>query len=146
MGHARADPTIPLAPRIRHWRTSVAVSSVTTDLACSPHLVIFNNEDNFDLILRLHLRPSYWHLIWFWSLARLNERRNEHDLCGISVPKAAAAGPWQRDGVRGDGGGRPYRAAARQSHLVVSLAQRLAAPAATRPLHRSRPDRHGRFR
>jgi hypothetical protein len=23
---------------------------------------------------------------------------NEHDLCGISAPKAAAAGPWPRDG------------------------------------------------
>jgi hypothetical protein len=33
-----------------------------------------------------------------------------------------------------------------QSHLVVSLAQRVAAPAATRPLHRPRPDRHGRLR
>src|SRR5438046_8635682 len=63
-------------------------------------------------------------------------RRRPHDLCGISVPKAAAAGPRQRDGVRGGGRGRPHRAAARQSHLVVPLAQRVAAPAATRPLHR----------
>ena len=29
---------------------------------------------------------------------------------------------------------------------VVPLAQRVAAPAATRPLHRPRPDRHGRLR
>src|SRR5215469_15345325 len=35
---------------------------------------------------------------------------------------------------------------ARQSHLVVPLAQRAAAPAAARPLHRPRPDRHGRLR
>ena len=28
-------------------------------------------------------------------------------------------------------------------NLVVSLAQRHPAPAATRPLHRPRPDRHG---
>src|SRR4029453_2646876 len=34
-------------------------------------------------------------------------RRSQHDLCGISVPKAAAAGPRQRDGVRGGGRGRP---------------------------------------
>src|SRR6516162_3325881 len=75
-----------------------------------------------------------------------NDRRNEHDLCDISLPKATAAGPRQRDGVRGGRGGRLYRAAARQSHLVVSLAQRVTALAATRPLHRSRPDRHGRLR
>src|SRR5262245_47037 len=71
---------------------------------------------------------------------------SEHDLCDISIPKAAAAGPRQRDGVRGGGRGRPHRAAARQSHLVVPLAQRVAAPAATRPLHRPGPDRHGRLR
>src|SRR5678816_4290806 len=68
-------------------------------------------------------------------------RKSQHDLCGISLPKAAAADPWQRDGVRGGGRGRPHRAAARQSHLVVPVAQRVAAPAATRPLHRPRPDR-----
>src|SRR6266446_4119610 len=71
---------------------------------------------------------------------------DEHDLRGISVPKTAAAGPRPRDGVRGGGTGRPHRAVARQSHLVVPLAQRVAAPAATRPLHRPRPDRHGRLR
>src|SRR5215468_2760382 len=69
-------------------------------------------------------------------------RRSQHDLCGISVQKAAAAGPRQGDGVRGGGRGRSHRAAARQSHLVVPLAQRVAALAATRPLHRPRPDRH----
>src|SRR5215510_733208 len=58
--------------------------------------------------------------------------RSEQDLCGISVPKAAAAGPRPRDGVRRGGRGRPHRAAARQSHLVVPLAQRVAAPAAAR--------------
>src|SRR5258708_24530222 len=72
-------------------------------------------------------------------------RRSQHDLCGISVPKAAAAGPGPGDGVRGGGRGRPHRAAARQSYLVVPLAQRVAAPAATRPLHRPRPDRHWRL-
>src|SRR6516164_1676271 len=41
------------------------------------------------------------------------DRRSEHDLCGISVPKAAAAGPRQRDGIRGGGRGRPHRATAR---------------------------------
>src|SRR5262249_26100516 len=61
---------------------------------------------------------------------------SEHDLCSISVPKKVAAGLWPRDGIRGGGRGRPHRAAARQSHLVVPLAQRVAAPAATRPLHR----------
>src|SRR5262249_48049459 len=73
-------------------------------------------------------------------------RGNEHDLCGISVPKAAAAGPRQGDGVRGGGRRRPHRVAAWQSHFVVPLAQRIATPAATRPLHRPRPDRHGRLR
>ena len=38
---------------------------------------------------------------------------------------------------------RPHRAAARQSHLRLPLAQRVAVLPATRPLHRSRPDRHG---
>src|SRR6476646_7213729 len=71
---------------------------------------------------------------------------DEQDLRGISVPKAAAAGPRPRDGIRGGGSGRSHRAAARQSHLVVPLAQRDAAPAATGPLHRPRPDRHGRLR
>src|SRR5262249_18186875 len=66
---------------------------------------------------------------------------SEHDLCSISVPKKAAAGPWPRDGIRGGGRGRPHRAAARQSHLVVPLAQRVAAPAPTRPLHAPRPNR-----
>src|SRR5215813_15041436 len=45
----------------------------------------------------------------------------EDDLCRISVPKASAAGPRQRDGVRGGGRGRPHRAAARQPHFVVPL-------------------------
>src|SRR5262245_28198367 len=71
---------------------------------------------------------------------------SEPDLCCFSVPKKAAAGPRQGDGVRGGGKGRPDRAAARQSHLVVPLAQRVAALAAARPLHRPRPDRHGRLR
>ena len=38
-----------------------------------------------------------------------DDRRSEHDLCGISVPKAAATGPRQRDGIRGSGRGRPHR-------------------------------------
>src|SRR5215510_1282149 len=71
---------------------------------------------------------------------------SEYDLCSISIPKAAAAGPWPRNGVRGGGRRRPHRAASRQSDLVVPLAQRVAAPAATRPLHRPRPDRYGRLR
>src|SRR6516225_8664090 len=71
---------------------------------------------------------------------------NEHDLCSISIPKTAAAGPRPRDGVRGGGTGRPHRAVARQSHLILPLAQRVATPATTRPLHRPRPDRHGRLR
>src|SRR5262249_43643503 len=65
----------------------------------------------------------------------------EQDLCGISVPKAAAAGSRPRDGVRRGGKGRPHRAAARQSPLVVPLAHRVTTSAATRPLHRPRPDR-----
>src|SRR5215470_9296305 len=66
------------------------------------------------------------------------ERKRRHrDLCDISVPKEAAAGPRQRDGVRGGGRGRPHRAAARQSYVVVSMAERVAAPAATGPLHRA---------
>src|SRR5262249_53829911 len=47
---------------------------------------------------------------------------NEHDLRSISVPKVAAAGPRQRDGLRGSGRGRSHRAVARQSHIVVPLA------------------------
>src|SRR5215831_11325250 len=43
--------------------------------------------------------------------------RSRRDLCGISVSKASAAGPRQRDGVRGGGRGRPNSAAAWQSHL-----------------------------
>src|SRR5262245_9086008 len=73
-------------------------------------------------------------------------RRRQYDLCGISVPKEAAAGPWQRDGVRGGGSRRTHRDAARQYYLVISLAQRVAAPEATGPLHLPRPDRHGRLR
>lgn len=77
--------------------------------------------------------------------------RSKRDLSSISVPKAAAAGPRWRDGVCGDGvcGGwtrRPHRAAARQSNLVISLAQRVAASATAWPLHRSRSDRYGRLR
>jgi len=49
-------------------------------------------------------------------------RRSEHDLCGISIPKAAAAGPRPPDGLRGGGRGRPHRASARESHLIVPLA------------------------
>src|SRR5258706_15064847 len=33
--------------------------------------------------------------------------RSQHDFSGISVPKAAAANAWQRDGVRGGGRGHP---------------------------------------
>src|SRR5215469_2938172 len=72
-------------------------------------------------------------------------RKDEHDLCDISVPKTAAESPRPRDGLRGGGTGRPHRAVARQSHLLVPLAQRVAAPAATRSLHRPRPNRHGRL-
>src|SRR5262249_32851092 len=57
----------------------------------------------------------------------LCSNRSEQDLCGISLSKAAAAGPRPRDGVCGGGRGRPHSAAARQSHLVVPLAQRVAA-------------------
>src|SRR5215470_12836676 len=63
-------------------------------------------------------------------------RRSKHDLCGISVPKTATASPRPRDGLRGGGTGRPYRTVARQPDLVVPVAQRVAAPATTRPLHR----------
>src|SRR5215831_20108216 len=73
-------------------------------------------------------------------------KEEPHDFFSISVSKEAAAGPRQGDGIRGGGRGPPHRAATRQSNLVVSLAQRVATPAATRPLHRPRPDRHGRFR
>ena len=45
----------------------------------------------------------------------------EHDPRSISVPKAAAAGPWPCNGVRGGRRGRLYRADARQRHLVVSV-------------------------
>src|SRR6516165_11871085 len=34
---------------------------------------------------------------------RRRQEKREHDLCGISVPKAAATGPRQRDGIRGSG-------------------------------------------
>src|SRR6202020_1470934 len=61
----------------------------------------------------------------------LKGRRSEHDLCGISVSKAAPPDPRPRDGVCGGGTGRPHRAVARESHLVLPLAQCLAAPAAT---------------
>ncbi|MFD0507678.1 haloalkane dehalogenase [Streptomyces chiangmaiensis] len=54
----------------------------------------------------------------------------------MSISKAAAEGPRPRDGVRGGGRGRPHRAAARQSHLVVPLAQCVAASAVAGPLHR----------
>src|SRR6516165_4416233 len=70
---------------------------------------------------------------------------DEHDLCDIPVPKTAVPSPRPRDGIRGGGTGRPHRTVARQSHLLVHLAQRVAAPAATRPLYRPRPDRHGRL-
>src|SRR5262249_26210221 len=70
----------------------------------------------------------------------MRSEHDEHDLRGISVPKTAAAGPRPRDGVRRGGTGRPHRAVARQSHLIVPLAQRAALRAATRPLHRARPD------
>src|SRR5215831_9297135 len=71
---------------------------------------------------------------------------NEHYLCSNSIPKAAAAGPRQGDGLRGGRRGRPHRAAPWQSHLVVSLAQRVVASADMWPMYRARPDRHGRFR
>src|SRR5262244_2217604 len=58
----------------------------------------------------------------------------------------SAAFPYRKQRRRVLGREMSHRAAARQSHLVVPLAQRVAAPAATRPLHRPRPDRHGRLR
>src|SRR5438034_5900186 len=64
-------------------------------------------------------------------------RRSEHDLCGISISKAAAASPRQRDGLRGCGTGRSHCAVARQSHVVVPVAKCVAPFAATRPLHRN---------
>jgi hypothetical protein len=71
----------------------------------------------------------------------------------LETNKISAAFPYkkQRRRVLGseiayveDGRGRPHCAAAWQFHLVVPLAQCVAA--AARPLHRPRPDRHGQLR
>src|SRR5215475_12309051 len=75
--------------------------------------------------------------------ARLQRRRSKNDLSGISLPKAATTGPRPGDGIRGSRRGRPYRAAARQSHLVVPVAQRHTVPAAAGPLHCAGPNRNG---
>jgi len=69
-----------------------------------------------------------------------NTLRQRYDEVGIAAfsDQKNGGGPRQRDGVLL----RPS-CCCTQSHLVVPLAQRVAAPAATRPLHRPRPDRHG---
>src|SRR5262249_15049866 len=75
-------------------------------------------------------------------------RRSNHDkanLRGVSIPKKAEATLWPPDGVRGSGARRSYRPAARQSDVVVSLAQRDPTPGDTGPLHCPGPDRHGRL-
>src|SRR5580704_11857849 len=135
--------TVP-ATNIRHCWALVTRSSVRAHaLPASPPS---RPPKPQHLIASAH--PSGWPaFVWLpfalESVDYKQERRTQHDLCGIPVPKAAAAGPRPRDGVRGGGDGRPHRAAARQSHLVVPLAQRVAVPAATRPLHRPRSDRYG---
>src|SRR5215831_542950 len=93
------------------------------------------------LINRALLRPL---MVGFQELG--SYRRGKHDLCGFPVSKAAAASPRPRNGVCGGGRRRPHCTVARQSHLVVSLAQRVAALAVIRPLYCARPDRDGRLR
>src|SRR5262249_34938818 len=76
-------------------------------------------------------------------------RRSKHDranLRGVSVPKKAEATLWPPDGLRGSGARRSYRPAARQSDIVVSLAQRDPALGGIGPLHCPGPDRYGRLR
>src|SRR6516162_1675520 len=73
-------------------------------------------------------------------------RRSNYDIYGISLQKAAAQGPWPRDGVRGGGKRRSHRIPARQPHILVSLAQCDTASRAAGALHCPRSDRHGRLR